>query len=170
MSTSAARIGEPEPDYGAARAAVTFTMPVSALLALWMTHPMSELRDRAQQILHGRVPADQGRPEASGEIGDLVDVFREVTITRERAMQSQAEMVEQMRAILNNASVGILFTRAGRFELLGHHMCQILGYAEHGLKGHPVRLIYPSDEAYAELGDRVRALPGTLTHEGLSPG
>lgn len=41
--------------------------------------------------------------------------------------------------------------------MMGARFCEMMGYEAQALMGQPVRLIYPSDEAYAELGARVRA-------------
>lgn len=127
----------------------------AALLIVWMTQPISRLRNRAEQLLLSDEAPDAGWPKARGEIGDLVRVFRKVTIERARAHESELVMIGQLRAILNNASIGIIITRNRRFELAGRHILQMLGYTEEELLGQPARMIYPSDEAYADLGRRV---------------
>lgn len=75
------------------------------------------------------------------------------------ASQAQAQriMVGQLRAILDNASVGIVITRSGCFERLGQHACQLFGYAEEALLGRSTRLIHGSDAVYAEFSARARA-------------
>ena len=134
-------------------------MGLSALLAaaliVWMTQPISRLRERARVLLGSDTPPEAGWPRASGEIGELVEAVRQVTIERARAHATERVMVGQLRAILDNASMGILITRARRFELVGRHMVDMLGYTEEELLGQPARMIYPSDQAYAELGRRV---------------
>jgi diguanylate cyclase (GGDEF)-like protein/PAS domain S-box-containing protein len=112
---------------------------------------------RVEQQLQGGVPAAEGWPEAQGELGELVAALREVTLARERQVQSQLVMVNQLRAILDNASVGIAITRSGRFELLGQHICRMFGYTENELLGRSTRLIHTSDAVYAEFGARVSA-------------
>ena len=62
-----------------------------------------------------------------------------------------------LHAILENASVGIMITRNGRFELVGRHVCQMFGYSEAELVGQLTSTIYRSQEAYVELGPRMRA-------------
>lgn len=127
----------------------------AAGLIVWMTQPISRLRDRAEQLRSSDAAPEEGWPVARGEIGDLVRVFREVTIERAKAHQAGQVMVGQLRAILQHASIGILITRNRRFELVGRHMTQMLGYTEEEMLGQPARMIYPSDEAYDELGRRV---------------
>ena len=62
-----------------------------------------------------------------------------------------------LQAILDNASVGIMISRSGRFELVGRHLCQIFGYTEEELLGQRTSTIYRSHQAYEELGPRMRA-------------
>lgn len=127
----------------------------AAVLIVWMTQPISRLRDRAEQLLRSDDAPDVGWPNARGEIGDLVRVFRKVTVERARAHESELVMIGQLRAILDHASTGIIITRERRFELVSRHIMHMLGYSEAEMLGQPARMIYPSDEAYAELGARV---------------
>ena len=64
---------------------------------------------------------------------------------------------QHLHAILENASVGIMISRNGRFELVGRHVCQMFGYSEAELMGQLTSTIYRSQEAYLELGPRMRA-------------
>lgn len=116
---------------------------------------LSLLQRRVQQQLDGGVPASQGWPEQAGEMGELVATLREVALVHEKQTQSQLVMVGQLRAILDNASVGIAITRNGRFELMGRHCCRTFGYTEEEFLGCSTRLIHLSDEVYAEFGARV---------------
>lgn len=118
---------------------------------------ISRLQGRVEQQLRGGVPASEGWPEVQGEVGALVATLRDVTLVHEKQTQSQMIMVAQLRAILDNASVGIAITRDSRFELLGQHACRMFGYPETDFLGRSTRLIFSSDEAYAEFGARVRA-------------
>lgn len=97
----------------------------------------SRVQGRVEQQLQEGVPASGVLPEAK--------------------TRSQLVMVAQLRAILDNASVGIAITRSGHFELLGQHACRMFGYSEDEFLGCSTRLIHTSDEAYAEFGARVRA-------------
>ena len=97
----------------------------------------NSLQKQVEQQLHGDVSALEGSPQ---------------TKTR-----SQRLMVAQLRAILDNASVGIAITRSSHFELLGQHACRMFDYGENELLGRSTRLIFSSDESYAEFGARVGA-------------
>ena len=84
-----------------------------------------------------------------------------------RVAESRHTMVQQLQAILTNASVGIMITRNGRFELVGQHLCQMFGYTEREMLGLRTAAIYHSDEAYVALGPRMRA---DLTEHGRFDG
>ena len=139
-------------------AAITACMVV---LAVWvmgrMNQSVAALRDRIQRLLDRDVPAESEWPQTRGEFGQVEEVIRQVAVERERTDRKQHKLIDHLQAILRNASVGILFTRDGRFEMMGEHFCEMMGYEAKDLLGQQVRMIYPSDEAYAELGARVRA-------------
>lgn len=130
---------------------------LSTLLIANMVRPITQLRERAQRLLGpGRAVAGDW-PRAGGEIGQLVQVFRQVTLQRNRAQAAQNAMVEQLMAILKNAPVGIVITRERRFELVGSHANYLFGYPEGELLGLDAGVIYPSPEAYLAMGERYRA-------------
>jgi len=64
-------------------------------------------------------------------------------------------LLSQMRSILEYASVGLVITVDRRMVIVSRAFCTMFGYDEAQLIGQPGRLIYPSDEAYAEVGPRV---------------
>jgi diguanylate cyclase (GGDEF)-like protein/PAS domain S-box-containing protein len=63
-----------------------------------------------------------------------------------------ARLVSQMRAVLEHASVGLVITIERRMVIVSRAFCRMFGYDEAELIGQPGRLIYPSDEAYADVG------------------
>lgn len=125
---------------------------------------ISALQGRIERQLKGGVAATEGWPEADGEVGALVASLRDATLTYEERQRSQMQMVAQMRAILDNAFVGIAITRNSCFELLGQHAFRMFGYTEEEMLGQPTRLIFASDEAYADFGMRVRQAFGVADH------
>jgi diguanylate cyclase (GGDEF)-like protein/PAS domain S-box-containing protein len=128
-----------------------------ALLGLtyWMLTPLRQLEQRAQRLRDPALADDEGWPRASGEIGRLSRVFREVMQQRRQDGRAQVELVERVRAVMAHAPVGICFTRDKRFELVSTRFNRLLGYDDPGLVGQSPRVIYGSDEFYAELGERV---------------
>jgi PAS domain S-box-containing protein len=61
----------------------------------------------------------------------------------------------EREAILDNASVGIAFTRERNFVMVNPHFEQMYAWPPGALVGQPGRVVWPSDEAYRELGSAV---------------
>ena len=59
----------------------------------------------------------------------------------------------EYRAILENASVGILFTRDRKVLHCNPRVNEIFGYAEGELQGQPGRVFYLSDTDYTRMGE-----------------
>lgn len=137
---------------------------LSTLLIAGITRPITQLRDRAQQLLGAERDPSAGWPRASGEIGQLVQVFRHVTQERNRAQESQSAMVEQLKAILKNASVGIAITRDRHFEVVSSQACRLFGYADDELLGRNAAVLYPTAQAYQEAGKKFRTALKTQSY------
>jgi diguanylate cyclase (GGDEF)-like protein/PAS domain S-box-containing protein len=69
----------------------------------------------------------------------------------------------ELHAILENATVGILFTRNRMLVRANPVFTQMFGYTEQSYKGLPGRALYPSDAAYEEIG----AEAGPILSAGL---
>ncbi|HXF47205.1 MAG TPA: PAS domain S-box protein, partial [Burkholderiaceae bacterium] len=80
----------------------------------------------------------------------LDDTAFAVTIARD-VTQAQADRL-QYEAILDNASVGIAFTRNRRFELVNPRFEEMLGWPRGALRGQPGSVVWPSAEDYEEIG------------------
>jgi diguanylate cyclase (GGDEF)-like protein/PAS domain S-box-containing protein len=70
----------------------------------------------------------------------------------EGATQPSGQALLELRAILENATVGILFTRNRTLVRANPLFAEMFGYAEHAFVGLPGRALYPSDVAYETLG------------------
>ena len=81
---------------------------------------------------------------------------------RQHRQQETQALLRQLEAVLDNAEVGIAFTRNGQFELVSRNFCRIFGHEKSQLTGQTTRMIYPSEEAYAALAERAR--PAFLNH------
>jgi PAS domain S-box-containing protein len=73
-----------------------------------------------------------------------------VTIARD-VTQVQADRL-QYEAILDNALVGIAFTRNRRFELANARFEEMLGWPRGSIRGQPGSVVWPSAEDYEEIG------------------
>ena len=131
------------------------------------TRHLTMLRTRVHRMLDEALAPHDGWPQAHGEIAELAEALREVTHNHARASQSRQNMVQQLQAILANASVGIMITRNGRFELVGRQLCQMFGYTEQELLTLRTSSIYQSEDEYVALGPRMRA---DLTEHGRFDG
>ena len=65
---------------------------------------------------------------------------------------SPATALLELRAILENATVGILFSRSRLIVRVNPRCAQMFGYDVDELIGQPGRVLYPSEEAYEALG------------------
>ena len=70
----------------------------------------------------------------------------------DNASQSSGQALLELRAILENATVGILFTRNRTLVRANPLFAQMFGYGENAFIGLPGRALYPSDVAYETLG------------------
>jgi len=139
----------------------------AAVFTRMHARPIRQLRERARQMLGTELAPGEGWAQARGEIGDLAEVLRHVTVANARALENRLTMVQQLQAILANASVGIMITRNGKFELVGRQLCQMFGYPESELIGQRTSTIYQSHQAYIDLGPGMRA---DLTQHGRYDG
>ena len=76
---------------------------------------------------------------------------------RKFAEQRAQDMFAEQYAILQNALVGIAYMRHGRIITCNARFEEIFGAAPAGLTGRPLRSLYPSEEAYLEIRQRVGA-------------
>ena len=76
----------------------------------------------------------------------LLAVMRDVAARDRRWLQHEA--------ILDNALVGIAFTRNRKFQLANPRFEEMFGWPVGGINGQPGRVVWPTDEAYAEIGRR----------------
>ncbi len=122
---------------------------------LWLLKPFDRVKRRAgaMALLESAEPGPW--PHGRGEVGELARVLEAVELRAREGARDRAQLVQQMRSVLAQASVGILFTMDRKMVLVSQALCRMLGYAEEELIGRPARMLYPSDEAYAEIGPRV---------------
>jgi len=127
------------------------------LATLFLLRPLQLLERRALRLLDDDMAADQGWPDVGGELGALSAVFQHVMKQRIESARAGEELFAKMTAVLDNAPVGIAFTRLSRFELVSVQFSRLLGYREGQLVGQSTRVICPSDEDYRAWGLRIAA-------------
>lgn len=131
---------------------------VAAVLAVWfglrVTRSFNKLRDRAMASLTDASGNLAPWPAWGGEIGELARVFQHVEDQRLQRESETRGLLLQLEAVLNHAEVGIALTRNGVFELVSRRFCETFGMDKSELEGRSSRVIYPSDEAFANLSAR----------------
>jgi diguanylate cyclase (GGDEF)-like protein/PAS domain S-box-containing protein len=146
----------------AALGAGTLAGLLAGAMAWAVVRPIAQLRDRAQRMLQaGEANAEQW-PDGHGEIGAMSQAFQLLLGQRERQRATAQDLLYQLHAVLDNAEVGIALTRNGHFEIVSLQFCVIFQCERDQAVAQPTRMIYASDEAYAELSRR--AEPAFLQH------
>lgn len=119
--------------------------------------PLSGLQQAASQLLRVRASsASPAWPQADGEIAAVVTAFEHLLHQQRQQHAREDELAEQLRAILDHASVGIVITRGGQLDVVGRQLCQMLGYHARELRGRPARMLYASDQDYRRIGQQVQ--------------
>jgi PAS domain S-box-containing protein len=101
--------------------------------------------------------------DPGGDVVGLVGVISDITerIASERALrQSEATL----KAILAASPIGICLVRDRVIRWTNQAFYRIWGYAENTLEGKSTRILYPSDEAYARIGDKFY---NQIKHKGV---
>ncbi|OGB33522.1 MAG: hypothetical protein A3F78_17530 [Burkholderiales bacterium RIFCSPLOWO2_12_FULL_61_40] len=78
-------------------------------------------------------------------------ILEDVTQARQTALE-HGQALAEMQAIMDNASVAILFTQNRQVTRCNPKFAELFGYARDGIIGQPARILYHSDEDYAEIG------------------
>ncbi|PWF42920.1 sensor domain-containing protein [Massilia glaciei] len=68
------------------------------------------------------------------------------------AEEATRQLLLEQKAILDNASVGILFTRGGVMMSCNPRMAEMFGYARGEMTGRPALEVFPSPGAYHQFG------------------
>lgn len=96
------------------------------------------------EVRHLLIPAQRWRA------GDIVfnDTFDDLMSGGEDALR---QLLLEYQAILDNASLGITFTRSRLFVHCNERFCEMFGWSRDELIGQPTRLLCPSDQVYEEF-------------------
>ncbi|WP_371866357.1 bifunctional diguanylate cyclase/phosphodiesterase [Duganella radicis] len=99
----------------------------------------------------------------SADIDGLTIVFHDITEAQRDQRALRKTLLEQ-RAILENAAVGILFSKDGVILECNIRCAEMLGYSRHELEGASSVIVYPSEADFIKLGQEA----GPKLAQGLS--
>ncbi len=154
------------------RALIGFDACGQALAELFARHVRADSEAQLDAVLgaHGGSPAEQrwssclgcasgqyvavqvwAKPLPGGELDGATIVFSDISSVQRDQRALRKTLLEQ-QAILDNAAVGILFSKAGRIQECNLRFAEMFGYARHELEGGPTMVVYPSEEEFAALG------------------
>jgi len=83
---------------------------------------------------------------------DTVWILEDITEAK-RTHEALQQTLREMEAIMNNAPVGIVFTRERNIVRYNAKFGELYGYEGDSAVGLPARVLYPSDAAYAAVGN-----------------
>jgi len=138
---------------------VALLMGSLAGAGVWLsTRSVRRLQSQAERLLL-QPEGMMGRDwlEEDSEIGRLARAFREVVEQREQRGAETRHLLDQLRAMLDLAPVGIAFARNGRIELISEHLARLLGRTVQSLVGERMDAIEVMSEDRAGLQQSVRA-------------
>jgi diguanylate cyclase (GGDEF)-like protein/PAS domain S-box-containing protein len=88
---------------------------------------------------------------AAAPMQGLTLVFHDITDVQ-RDQRSLRKTLLQQQAILENAAVGILFTKDGVIQECNIRCAEMMGYSRQDLEGAPSTIAYPSEAAFIQMG------------------
>lgn len=125
---------------------------------LWLLKPFDRMKRRAGAMALLESAEPEPWPRGRGEVGELARVLEAVEQRARAGARDRAQLAQQMRSVLAQASIGILLTIDRKMVLVSQTLCRMLGYSEEEMIGRSARILYPSDEAYAAIGPQVGAV------------
>jgi PAS domain S-box-containing protein len=90
----------------------------------------------------------------AGELVAGLIVFPDIT-ERKRAEEALQKLSKMQSVILDNSTVGIAFVRNRLFEWVNPRLPELYGIPMEQLQGASTRIVYPDDETYKRLDDKV---------------
>ncbi len=122
-----------------------------------LLRPLGLLKQRASSLFDEGADIHAGWPESGTEVGELARVLRHVGAERAQLERFNAQVLAKLESVLSAAPLGILFTRADRFELVSAEMCKLVGHPAESLLGQPTRMLFANPDDHVALGPQVAA-------------
>ena len=84
--------------------------------------------------------------------------MRDAMAAQQRSEEAARQLLVQQNAILDNASIGIVFSKDRVIRSCNRRMAEMFGYAIDEMVGAPASLLFPSPEAYQAFSVEARLL------------
>ncbi|CAG1009688.1 putative diguanylate cyclase DgcE [Burkholderiales bacterium] len=117
--------------------------------------PLRRLEARVRRLHEEGGDDERDWPEAWGELGALSAALREAMQQRRELGAERATLLARMRAVLDHVPLGITLTQHRRFVLVSANLGRMFGYETAALEGQDTRLLYPNQEIYDGLVERI---------------
>jgi diguanylate cyclase (GGDEF)-like protein/PAS domain S-box-containing protein len=98
-------------------------------------------------------------PPGAWESGGAIIIFTDIRRFERHQAELRQTLLEQ-KAILDNASVGILFSKGGLMMSCNPRFAEMFGYPREEMIGLPAIEVFPSPEAYRKFGEQAGPLLG----------
>ncbi|MQA19941.1 EAL domain-containing protein [Rugamonas rivuli] len=118
--------------------------------------------DSCLTCANGQYLSVQAKAKALPSGGGTI-VFHDISAV-ERDQRSLRKTLLEQQAILENAAVGILFTKDGVIQECNIRCAEMLGYSRQELEGVASVIVYPSEEDFVDMGRKA----GPPLSQGLS--
>jgi diguanylate cyclase (GGDEF)-like protein/PAS domain S-box-containing protein len=129
----------------AAGAATVYMLRACAIEQSWHSALAGKGQDVAVQVVAKPLPASAGMAGITLVFNDIRAYQRDQDALRKTLLEQQA--------ILENAAVGIIFSKSRVIRECNIRAAEMLGYASHELAHRSAMTIFPSEQSYVELGE-----------------
>ncbi len=125
------------------------------LILVLLFSPLRRLEARVRRLREEGGDDERDWPQAWGELGALSAALREAMQQRRELGVERATLLARMRAVLDHVPLGIALTQHRRFVLVSANLGRLFGYEAAALEGQGTRLLYPNQETYDALVERI---------------
>jgi len=146
---------------------ITLTLSLFILVSVWLAIrqlllPLTEASNKLEEMSSGDLSPLPVK--YNDEIGQLLTNFNILVRERNEAYQSVRDSEKRFRNILENAPIGMaVVSLEGKFTLVNHSLCELVGYEKDELEGMRFQDITFPDDLSADLSNIQQLLNGTST-------
>ncbi len=142
-------------------AGLSLALFLSVFLAFGLTRRLDRLVKASEKLAEGQL-GTRIQDFKRDEIGRVARAIDTMAHNLQEGMQelldserSQAKLLTEQKALLDNALIGIWIVRDRIIQSCNRRCEELFGYAPGEMAGRSVRIIYPSEEIFTARGQRV---------------